>query len=803
MPISSHNQDLGLEIPVSAGVTVINAKCSIHKTTETISLFVHGAPVFHFSVDDEPAMRLLFAQAVLLDFATASEVARAFGVHVRLVQRAGAAFRAGGASALVPRKPGPTGPRVGVEREAIIAKLRSRGASFRAIGRVVLLDQATVRATVKRLGLKAQAATVAEGARQMELLEVTAQDTALTAPGQLGEFAESVAAQDSRGAEREFAGQNGVEPAADNSSDAIDLPSHPVSAQSPVAPSAAVPAPQVSLAKSMDLDPDDRCIDRMLAHKGLLLDAAPLFKDRDAVPRAGALLVVPLLVTAGLFEAGSEVFGSLGPSFYGLRNSLMWLMFMALLRMKNPESTKQYSPRELGWLLGLDRAPEVKTLHRKLALLGDDAEKCERFLVKLAERRVAGRSEALGYLYFDGHVRVYSGKVDIPKTHIARMRICQPATQDVWVNDAQGSPVLFVTQEAHPQLVSAIEEMLGGVRSLVGEDMRPTIVFDRGGWSPELFKKLNDLRFDVLTYRKGAAEPIESTAFVPYSYPTTSGVQEYLLADQEIQVGSRGFKMRQVTRLKDGHHTHIVTTRRDLSAPEVAWRMFSRWTQENFFKYMRQEFAIDSLVQYASEAADGQRMVGNPARTSVDRQITTMRKEVAKIAAQLGQCTTVQAPDSVQASMNGTLWTQDDLESLLRQGNDRIAQLLEQRKTMAARIPLGEAKPTAQRLVPWRKRLSDGLKMLAYQVETDLVRAIAPHYKRHAEDGHKLIAAALQSAGDIRVSDGELVVTLQPQSSPHRSRAVAAICRTLTETDTKFPGTDLRLRYAVAGQDAT
>ena len=93
---------------------------------------------------------------------------------------------------------------------------------------------------------------------------------------------------------------------------------------------------------------------------------------------------------------------------------------LALLRVKHPENLKEYSPTDLGRVLGLDRAPEVKTLRRELRDLSLDG-RSERFLQDLASRRVAARSKAMGFLYVDGHVRVYHGQVDLPKTHTARI----------------------------------------------------------------------------------------------------------------------------------------------------------------------------------------------------------------------------------------------------------------------------------------------------------------------------------------------------------------------------------------------
>ena len=77
---------------------------------------------------------------------------------------------------------------------------------------------------------------------------------------------------------------------------------------------------------------------------------------------------------------------------------------------------------------------------------------------------------------------------------------------------------------------------------------------------------------------------------------------------------AKGFRMREVRRLcDDGHQTSVVTTRRELALETVALRMFSRWQQENFFRYMRHEFALDHLPTTAVEPADPLRSVPNPA----------------------------------------------------------------------------------------------------------------------------------------------------------------------------------------------
>ena len=91
---------------------------------------------------------------------------------------------------------------------------------------------------------------------------------------------------------------------------------------------------------------------------------------------------------------------------------------------------------------------------------------------------------------FDGHVRAYNGsKHTLPKTHVARRRLCMPATTDFWVNDARCEPLFFVTAEANDSLsVDAREaEIIPELKRLAGEGNRVTLVFRSGRLESEVF----------------------------------------------------------------------------------------------------------------------------------------------------------------------------------------------------------------------------------------------------------------------------------------------------------------------------
>jgi hypothetical protein len=491
------------------------------------------------------------------------------------------------------------------------------------------------------------------------------------------------------------------------------------------------------------------------------------------------------------------VYGSIGPAFFGLRTTIVSLVLMALLRIKRPEGLKEHSPDSFGRILGLDRAPEVKTLRRKLTRLAGLG-RSTRFGRVLAERRVAARGASMGFLYIDGHVRVYHGKTRIPKAHVARMRLSMPATTDYWVNDANGEPLFVVTAEANAGLVKMLPPILLEVRTLLG-DRRLTVVFDRGGWSPKLFATIVAAGFDLLTYRKGRSRRLPSSRFCEHKGVINGRAITYMLADQGVHLLRGKLRLRQVTRLsEDGHQTPIITSRRDLAAVEVAYRMFERWRQENFFKYLREEFALDALIEYATDPDDPAREVPNPKWNILDGQLRQARADLKVLPAEYGLKALLN-PERRRPTMRGFKIAHGKLGKQIMAAVKRCRALEIRRAAVPRRLPVGQViSGPVLKLATERMHLTSLLKMIAYQVESDLFQLIMPHYKRAKDEGRTLIQAALASAADIAVHETELQILVAPLSSPHRTRVLATLCGELNATATAFPGTNLTLRYEVA-----
>jgi hypothetical protein len=549
--------------------------------------------------------------------------------------------------------------------------------------------------------------------------------------------------------------------------------------------------------RGLECDPHDRSFDRCMACAGLLDDASPLFAQKEAVPFAGVLFALPALVQSGIFRLGAKHYGEIGPAFFGLRTTLLILLFMALWRIKSPEALKEQDPAALGLVLGLDRVPEVKTIRRKLNRLAI-LHKAEAFGRDLASQRVELHGAVMGYLYVDGHVRAYHGKRDIPKAHVARMRISMPATTDYWVGDERGDPLFVLTADANAGLSQALPGILDEVRDLVG-DRRVTIVFDRGGWNLQLFKEIIDRRFHILTYRKGKAPLIDESDFIEHADVIDGRRVSYLLHDQEVLFLDGKLRLRQVTRLaKTGHQTQVITSDFDTPAVEIAVKMFNRWRQENFFKYARQEFALDALADYQIEPDDPTRTVPNPERKNLSSLIKKKRNEIKALEQKLG-ADLAQAESTNKPALEALSAAKATIDNDLAAAKRELIELRVRLKVTKTRVEIRDLSDQAViKLFTEKKHLTNILKMLAFQSESDLLALIEPQFKRCEDEGRTLLHELFRASADLFPSQDALIVTLRPLSSPHRSRAIAHLCDALNQTDTCFPGTNLVLRFRVA-----
>jgi transposase-like protein len=703
---------------------------------------VHGLATFAWDGGDEAGRRLAAVQLVRLRAVSQARAAAAFGVDPVTVWRWDQALAAGGVAGLVPARRGPKGAsKLTAQLAARIGELDAAGATLSEIAAATGVSTFSVR---NALGRVAPGGRLAAGAAEDSAgLDVGDDDT----------------------------GQGAV---------------------------AVLP------------DPVPRDAERVLARWGLLGEGAvPVFTPGARYPLAGLLLALPALEGTGLLDAAREVYGRLKDGFYGLAATLLTLTFLALAGEPRAEGATRVPPAALGRVLGLDRAPEVKTIRRKLAELAA-AGKAAELVMALARRHAAARPDTLGFLHVDGHARVYYGTRTVQKTHVARLKFPAPATMETWVTGQDGDPVFMVIAEPSDSLAGELRRLLPDLRGIVGQGRRVTVCFDRGGWSPALFADITAAGFDLLTWRKGPAPDLPAETFTTVTCTDDRDRRhEYDLADTTAELAvnegprkGQAVSLRQVTRRVPARgggtrQIHVLTSRTDLTAGEVCWRLTSRWREENYFRYARTRFALDALDSYAAAPDDPHRLVPNPAKKTAAARIRAAEAAAqAAGAARDAALLQLRSPAPGQASYL-TNQVINALAAPVEAAWQEVEQAGQAAAAVPARVPLSALTPDMVRLDAETKQITHAIRMAAYNAETVLARALDGHYARAGDEAYALIREALTASGDIVPGDGQLVIRLDPLTAPRRTQALAALCDQLTAAGARYPGTSLVLRYEV------
>ena len=552
-----------------------------------------------------------------------------------------------------------------------------------------------------------------------------------------------------------------------------------------------------------------RADERMAAALGLIKSALTRFERCRDVELGGLLAGLPALCGNGLLS-GLDRHLSLPKGYYSALHILIVLGFMALARIRRPEGLRHISPGELGKVVGLDRVPEVRTLREKIALLTDNGTP-EKWLRELSRTWMEADPQEAGYLYVDGHVRVYHGSGTLlPRRYVSRERLCLRGTTDYWINDALGRPFFVVSKAvtdglAATLLAEIVPELLASVPAqpseaeLTADPLRHrfVVIFDREGSTHSLFSKLWEKRIGALTYRKAVKDLWPESEFSEIEVPVPGGgATRMKLASRStvLSAADVSIPVLEVRRLtQTGHQTAIITTARRLDSPLVAGRMFSRWCQENFFGYMMQHYDLDGLVQYGGEEIPGTVEVVNPAWRTLEKAVKDHSRQIRKIHAQLGAATLQNEGDDIQARA-------EQLQDIQRLEADTVELRLQRhntpKKVTLASLPENER---PRQLAPLGKMFTDTIKMIAYRAETALVGLLRPHLAKE-EEARALVRELFVSAADLEPNELEntLTVRIHRMACPAHDKAMSALLAELTQSAFCHPETGARLIYELA-----
>jgi hypothetical protein len=550
-----------------------------------------------------------------------------------------------------------------------------------------------------------------------------------------------------------------------------------------------------------------RADERVAAAMGLAESATTRFEAACDVQMAGLLAGLPALCANGLLSGlGKHL--KLPKGFYGALHILVTLGFMALGRIRRPEGLRHVPPGELGKVIGLDRVPEVRTLREKvsaMAAIGNPGA----WMKELSKSWMENDPDEAGYLYVDGHVRVYNGKkANLPHRYVSRDRLCLRGTTDYWVNDAMGRPFFVVSKAvteglADSLLKDIVPELLISVpKQPTKEELennprlhRFVMVFDREGSTHSLFSDLWQQRIGAITYRKNVKDVWPEHEFQEHDVPVPGGGttrMKLAMRETELSAGKASLPVSEVRRLtKTGHQTAIITTAQELGNMVIAGRMFARWCQENFFAYMMHNFDIDGLIEYGAESLPGTLVTINPAWRTLDKEVRKTIQTERKLQAELAKLT-MRENDEIQKRAESV--------EAIQAVQAELKRLRAERKATTRKVTI-DSLPEALRptqLLPLNKMLTDTVKMIAYRAETAIV-AILRRYMNKEDEARALARELFVSSGDIEPNESAntLTIRIHRMASPVHDRAIAGLLEELTKQEFCHPETGAKMIYSL------
>lgn len=547
--------------------------------------------------------------------------------------------------------------------------------------------------------------------------------------------------------------------------------------------------------------------ERVLASKGMLAGVQPQFKHHLAIENGGVLCAIPALIAQGLFTH-SQIYEPFSTGYYQQSGIVLTLAIMALCRIPNPEQLKQHRSGELGALLGLDRVPEMKCLREKINLIVGQ-QKAREWNDLLLERWLEPmREEDDFFFYVDGHIRVYHGhKANLPNKYVSRQKLCLNATTEFWVNDPTGLPYLVVTGE----LTEKLEEVIKA--SIIVQLMEnPTIqqrqkdqcavlfvlVFDREAYHPSFFNWLwVTHKIAIITYRKNVKDIWPENDFKSVVCQVIMNKITMHLCEKEAVLDGHAF--REVRKLSEGgHQTAVITTHPTLTIALVAGYMFSRWSQENFFKYLIENFDFDKMWKYGTEELAGTKQIVNPEYRNLTNKIKKTREKKSRLMAQLANQmdeiigTTI---DKIPHYTTRQMAIIQKIESVKKEENI----LVEKRAKTPPKITLADM-PAAKRynqLKPEHKHFINIIKMICYRAETSLLQTLKPFTNAINHEERMTLKQLFKTPADIipDYTNKTLTIKIKGLAANRYNQAIKKMLEELNNTKTVYPQTELTMIY--------
>lgn len=498
---------------------------------------------------------------------------------------------------------------------------------------------------------------------------------------------------------------------------------------------------------------------------------------------AGTLLVCAAAAAIGVPRA-LELARVARPAtaVYDALQVLLAMMAAWVAGYRSLEAMHERDARALGVILGLQRSPSVRTLHRAVEQMGSAFD-----AVQLGAGLIRGLLDARrpDRLWFgaDGHFKAYAGDAPIDKGWDSKRRLATTGLMDVMITDEHGWTWHVGSTPAGDALSKHLLDRARTLRGVVG-DTRPIVMaFDRGGFDFDVLDALDRDRFFYVGYVP-ASVTLPDLATIA---PATGGVGQAPWKHPRLH-----------------HHARLVVERDgDVFIPVVTnlptvvdavdvinGLRVQRGAQENSFKAARAFAHIDTLVDRGGfTMSPDDRLVRNPVREGLEKDL---RRAKANLDDLKNERPSAERTEGIL--QHDIFWT--DLECALLHVATQDA---------PPKVPRITLEPDAQRatLKTRHRLLLQPLRFAAENARRWLLEALGPtlapsNHLHDQEAMSRTLLALIRAPGTIHFAEHLVTVTLDFPLPPTAHQRVASALQSLDHRSLRFTDGLRRVAFRLA-----
>lgn len=494
---------------------------------------------------------------------------------------------------------------------------------------------------------------------------------------------------------------------------------------------------------------------------------AASFGEGRASRYAGSMLLFTALARLEVWSILENLGATVGPARrFGWAQTVAAIIFCFTLRFRSIEDWKNGRRGDLGVLIGASEAPSVLSLRTKIKALAEGVDPVA-FSRAMFKRYLALDPVWEGLYYIDGHFSPYYGQHPTPRGWDAKRRLAVKGHNDVYLHDAKGRALFFFSQPLNDSLSRAIPAAVAEIRRVHGQEPF-TLVFDRGGYSGDTFRFLQAEGIGFITYLKGrgAKRRYAGKRFQAGWFAFEGQRHQYRLLEKKTRLRGVGLIRTILFVGDDGQQIPVLTNLAPTAkAAKVVHCLRLRWRQENSFKFLSENYAIDQIIQYGADPELQDRRISNPKRKTLQEEARLLTQQIQALEAQLGRA--LEDNDEHQRpTARGLKIAHAGLRRQIAQRRQVLARVENRLRHTPSQISAQQAGRSRSLLREDRRLLVNALKLAAANAERMLALRFNQFYQ-NPKDAFSIFRGLLQLPGVVRSTGPDHIeVLLQRPDSP-------------------------------------